>query len=117
MLPAKSFSQQQMPRIGQNSPHPLRFQQNFKEQFFEITFGYPITNTIRSIPLQCIPGFSCLVVREDYGGPYLQILPDYYTSHLPFFCKQEFQFEKATSIPLRVRLGSLEYVNKLEGKK
>lgn len=42
--------------------------------------------------------------------------PDYHITTLGFMCKKELQFEKATKIPLRFRLGSLQYCNMLEGK-
>lgn len=45
------------------------------------------------------------------------VLPsEYYVNNLSFFCRKEWQIEKATSIPLRFRLGSLQYTDYLEQK-
>lgn len=41
---------------------------------------------------------------------------DFYTRDLGFFCRKELQFEKATKIPLRFRLGTVSYNDYLEGK-
>ena len=47
-----------------------------------------------------------------------QIVPaDYYTCNFGFFCKKELLIEKATKIPLRFRLGSLQQCNYYEGRK
>ena len=42
--------------------------------------------------------------------------PDHYVKNLAFFCRQEWKVEKVTGLPLRLRIGSLEQCNRLEGK-
>ena len=45
-----------------------------------------------------------------------RLSPTTYNESIGFFCKKELQLDKITSIPIRFRLGSLDYVNYLEKK-
>lgn len=44
------------------------------------------------------------------------VSPDFYSIQSGFFCKKEREFEKATKIALKFRLGNLSDCNRLEGK-
>jgi hypothetical protein len=55
--------------------------------------------------------------RDSLKTLVFRFIPDdYYTRNLSFFCRKEWQAEKITRLPLRLRLGNLDYVNMLEGK-
>ncbi len=41
---------------------------------------------------------------------------NYYTQNLGFFCKKELAVEKYLKVPLRIRLGSVQQCDYLEGK-
>jgi len=67
------------------------------------------------------PGAPVLADRQKkldslHNQPVRLLPQDYYSNGLSFFCKKELQIEKLTKVPFRVRLGSLDYVNALEGK-
>ncbi len=41
---------------------------------------------------------------------------NFYSTQLPFFCNKELQVQKTIGFPVKFRLGSVEYCDKLEGK-
>lgn len=61
-----------------------------------------------SLPCQNNFSSSRLITRT--------IVPGNYAMQLGFFCKTELQLDKLTPVPLRFRLGSMEYVNWMEQK-
>lgn len=48
---------------------------------------------------------------------FARVADDYFVRNFGFFCRKELQFEKQTRLPLRFRLGSLDYCNYLEAKR
>ncbi|WP_298737196.1 hypothetical protein [uncultured Chitinophaga sp.] len=49
--------------------------------------------------------------------PTSSIAPDgYYRQHFGYFCKKEWDWEKRTGVPVKLRLGNYEYTQKREGK-
>jgi hypothetical protein len=44
------------------------------------------------------------------------MLPRWSAKDLPFFCRIEHNFAQKSTVPLKFRLGSVEYVDWLEGK-
>ncbi|SFP68111.1 hypothetical protein [Parafilimonas terrae] len=45
-----------------------------------------------------------------------QLPGNFYTKQLPFFCSKELLVQKAVGFPVKFRIGSVEYCDRLEGK-
>jgi hypothetical protein len=55
--------------------------------------------------------------QTQYLIKLVTVLPaNQYLKKLGFFCKRELEIEKATKLPLRFRLGSVAYTDRMENK-
>ncbi len=107
-----------------------------KNDFLDLTYpGAPVTKIYPGQPLHASQmtsspgpvegeqmGASAQIKQNlfkgfnwEMDGSYIQPANLYYLQS-GFFCKREWEFEKATHIPFRFRLGSLAECNAMEGK-
>jgi hypothetical protein len=70
------------------------------------------TNSINSVAF-CFNNSA----QSQFNRNPLIILPaNQYSKSLGFFCKKELELEKAIKLPVRFRLGSVAYTDKMENK-
>ncbi|MEO8116823.1 MAG: hypothetical protein ABI653_04185 [Bacteroidota bacterium] len=48
--------------------------------------------------------------------PLVKVPGNFYAENMGFFCKKELAIQKLTTIPIKFRLGSVQYCDALEGK-
>jgi hypothetical protein len=60
--------------------------------------------------------YTSIAASTNAVSPVTIISENYYANHLSFFCSKEWQIEKTTKLPLKFRLGSVSYTDKIEGK-
>ena len=56
-------------------------------------------------------------VRPSFNIPVKTVPATYYKNSLGFFCRKELELEKAIKFPVKFRLGSVGYTDKMEGKR
>lgn len=85
-------------------------------------------------PAFCQPTFTYISSQRVFGtaiikslakpkasvplvSPSMLISPNFYSTQLGFFCKQEIKLQKAIKIPFVFRISSVQAVDYLEGKR
>jgi len=79
----------------------------FSQSVSPVLYGKPVFKSFGNFRTKQSPVIS----------PSMLVSPAFYSCNLAFFCRQEIKFEKATGIPFKFRLGSVQQVDYLEGKR
>ncbi len=74
-----------------------------------------ITDSAKPKPVSFFPVATNLLNVKQPALP-TQLPGNFYASQLPFFCSKELKIQKAVGFPVKFRVGSVDYVDKLEGK-
>lgn len=88
----------------------------------QTTYYIKLTGTQLTQKQLSKPAFNLInkINNEEAINPsrsFAVIPQNFYTQYFGIMCKKELAIEKATKIPLRFRLGSLQQCNYLEGKR
>ena len=81
---------------------------------FLLTFNYSFGQQKNPMPTPFI--FKSTFHAAPISKSIVAIKPDFISTTQGFMCKQEWKFEKMTKVPFKFRLGSFDYVNRMEGK-
>lgn len=84
---------------------------------FKLTFQPIIPSTVYlRFTIYDLP-ISRYTVYRHTTKPQTEIPNLHRYEHLPIFCKFEVKMEQAVKFPIKMRLGDVEYVDQLEGKR
>lgn len=111
----------------------------FSKQFLFVVLLLSVQQLTAQLSVKDAPADLLAIQRPRYFASQLQNLPDLktailgktatcsptppslmdlrYQPHLAFFCRVEVKIDKAVGTPFRFRLGSVDYVDFLEGKR
>lgn len=115
-----TFRQMNRDGLGQSSStfEPLKFFVIRKQDMIKLPIrkeflaGYDFEKMLRLETNTITPARPSM----NYLLKTTPLSPAYYASRLGFICKKELQLDKISPVALRFRLGSLDYVNWMDGK-
>ena len=83
----------------------------------KIAFAQKISYFKENVPLLITPGITTKMASFNTNYSLSTLPSNYYYNQLGIICKSEIKMEALIKLPLKIRLGSWQYCNWMEGKK